>query len=274
MRNLVSLFNFNLILMSDTISNEKRLISSRQDEYLEGPKSRKKEFFFIWNVLWDLINSIRTLHFVGPCITVFGSARFKETNRFYETAREFGKRIAGIGFTTMTGGGPGIMEAANRGAMEAGGYSVGCNIELPFEQKHNPYMDKWFTFKHFFTRKTMMIKYSYAFVIMPGGFGTMDEFFETLTLVQTKSITQFPVVLFCTEYYSPLMEYMDYLCKEGTISEEDLKLVLLTDDIDEAMEHIRTYIKGNYTIKKRPKPFWGFFEKKIKHKEEAEQDVA
>ena len=238
-----------------------KVIKNRLEEYLEGPKSRSKEFSFAWSVFWQIIKAVRTLHFIGPCITVFGSARFKEGHKYYEAAREFGKRIGQMGLTTMTGGGPGVMEAANRGAFESGGYSVGCNIQLPFEQKHNPYMHKWFTFKHFFVRKTLLVKYSYAFIIMPGGFGTMDEFFETLTLVQTKTITQFPVVLYSKEFFQPLMDYMHFLASEGTISESDLDLVLLTDDMDEAMDHIRTYITGNYTIRKRPKPYWGFFEK-------------
>ena len=239
----------------------KRIINNRLEEYLEGPRSRWKEFKFAVYVFWQMIRGIRALHYIGPCITVFGSARFKEGHRYYEAAREFGKRIAEMGFTTMTGGGPGIMEAANRGAFENDGYSVGCNIYLPHEQKHNPYMHKWFTFKHFFVRKTLLIKYSYSFIIMPGGFGTMDEFFETLTLVQTNTITQFPIVLYGKDYYQPLMDYMKFLCDEGTISENDLKLVKLTDDFDEAMNHIRAYITGNYKIIKRPKPFWGFLEK-------------
>lgn len=244
------------------MAQKNRVINNRLEEYLEGPKSRGTELRFAFDVFTQIIRAVRKLHFIGPCITVFGSARFKEGHKYYEAAREFGKRIAEMGFTTITGGGPGIMEAANRGAFENGGYSVGCNIELPFEQKPNPYMHKWFTFRHFFVRKTLLIKYSYAFIIMPGGFGTMDEFFETLTQVQTKTISQFPIVLYGKEYYQPLMDYMIFLAKEATIGEADLKLVMLTDDMDEAIDHITSYIKGNYTIKKRPKPFWGFFEKK------------
>ncbi|MDB5191096.1 MAG: Cytokinin riboside 5-monophosphate phosphoribohydrolase [Segetibacter sp.] len=240
---------------------EERVIKNRMEEYLEGPRSRWKEFKFAFAVFKQMVRGIRTLHYIGPCITVFGSARFKEGHKYYEASREFGKRIAEMGFTTMTGGGPGVMEAANRGAFENGGYSVGCNIALPFEQKHNPYMHKWYTFKHFFVRKTLLIKYSYSFIIMPGGFGTMDEFFETLTLIQTKTIKSFPIVLYGRSYYQPLVDYMGFLLKEGTVSENDLKLVILTDDIDEAINHIRTYITGNYTIQKRPKPFWGFLEK-------------
>ena len=225
-------------------------------QYLEGPRSRWKEYKFAFNVFLQFIRATRTLHYIGPCITVFGSARFKEGHRYYEAAREFGKRIAEMGFTTMTGGGPGIMEAANRGAFENGGHSVGCNIYLPHEQKHNPYLHKWYTFKHFFVRKTLLVKYSYAFIIMPGGFGTMDEFFETLTLVQTKTITQFPIVLYGKDYFQPLMDYMKLLLAEGTVGEADLKLVTLTDDFDEAMAHIKTYITTNYKIQKKPKGLW------------------
>jgi hypothetical protein len=153
------------------------------------------------------------------------------------------------------------MEAANRGAFENGGISVGCNIELPFEQKPNPYMNRWLSFEHFFVRKVLLTKYSYAFIIMPGGFGTMDEFFETLTLVQTKVITQFPIVLYGKEYYRELMEYLEHMAQQGSIHREDLSLVLLTDDLDEAMNHIRTYIKQNYQVKPR-KHSWWFFEKR------------
>jgi uncharacterized protein (TIGR00730 family) len=237
------------------------IIPPKEQVYLEGPKSRRYELAFAWRVFRQFIKGFRTLHFVGPCITVFGSARFKEGHIYYEKAREMGKQIAAMGFTTMTGGGPGIMEAANRGAFENGGSSVGCNIQLPFEQKPNPYVNKSITFEHFFVRKVLMVKYSYAFIIMPGGFGTMDEFFETLTLVQTQTITQFPIVLFGKEYYSNLWNYAEFMAQQGTISREDMKLVLLTDDIDEAMQHIRTYINQHYKVKRR-KRLWWLFEKR------------
>jgi uncharacterized protein (TIGR00730 family) len=238
-----------------------RIIPAKEPVYLEGPKSRSYELSFAWKVFKEFINGFRLLHFVGPCITVFGSARFKEDNKYYVAAREFGKRIAAMGFTTMTGGGPGIMEAANRGAFENDGISVGCNIKLPFEQKPNPYMHKWITLEYFFSRKVMLLKYSYAFIVMPGGFGTMDEFFNTLTMIQTKSITQFPMVLFGKEYYSLLMQSIENMSKEGTISKEDMSLVLVTDNIDEAMDYIKTYITKNYKIKPR-KRFWWLFEKR------------
>jgi uncharacterized protein (TIGR00730 family) len=237
------------------------IIPAKQQVYLEGPKSRTYELGFVWNVFHELLAAIRSLHFVGPCITVFGSARFKEDHKFYICAQEFGKRIAQLGFTTMTGGGPGLMEAANRGAFENGGESVGCNIKLPFEQHANQWVHKSITFDYFFTRKTMLIKYSYAFIIMPGGFGTMDEFFETLTLVQTKTITNFPIVLFGKEFYQPLIEVMELMIEKGTISAPDMNLVLLTDDVDEAMEHISKYITTNYKIKPRRR-WWWLFEKR------------
>jgi uncharacterized protein (TIGR00730 family) len=241
-------------------TNREPIIPPKEPVYLEGPKSRGYELAFAWRVFKQFIKGFRNLHFIGPCVTVFGSARFKEDHPYYEAAREFGKRIAELGFTTMTGGGPGVMEAANRGAFENGGRSVGCNIVLPFEQKANPYMHKHITFEHFFVRKVLLIKYSYAFIIMPGGFGTMDELFETLTLVQTKSISVFPIVLFGKEFYQELWEVFEDMAKKNTVSKEDLSLVLLTDSVDEAIDHIHNYIKQNYKIKPR-KRFWWLFEK-------------
>jgi uncharacterized protein (TIGR00730 family) len=243
--------------MSDT----DRIIPAKEHIFLDGPKSRGYELSFAYRVFKQFIKGFRTLHFVGPSITVFGSARFKEDHPYYQQAREFGKRIAALGFTTMTGGGPGIMEAANRGAYESGGVSVGCNIRLPFEQKENPYLNKSVTFEHFFVRKVLLIKYSYAFIIMPGGFGTMDEFFETLTLVQTKTVAQFPIVLFGKEYYRELIETIEDMAEKGTISTEDMSLVLITDDMDEAMAHIRNYITTNYKVKPRKRQWW-LFEKR------------
>lgn len=234
----------------------KRIIPAKQHVYLDGPKSRSYELSFAFRVFSQFVKGFRNLHFIGPCITVFGSARFKEDHPYYTAAREFGKQIAAIGFTTMTGGGPGIMEAANRGAYENGGYSVGCNIRLPFEQKSNPFLHKSVTFEHFFVRKALLAKYSYAFVIMPGGFGTMDEFFETITLIQTKTITQFPIVLYGKTYFQPLMEFIEFMAENGTISKEDLNLVLVTDDIGEAMNHIHTYIDKNYKVRPRRRWWW------------------
>lgn len=247
--------------MKASVKERERIIPAKSHVFLEGPKNRSYEFSFAWKVFEQFIRAFRTLHFVGPCITVFGSARFKEDHPYYTSAREFGKEIAAMGFTTMTGGGPGIMEAANRGAFENDGVSVGCNIQLPFEQQGNAYTHKSITFEHFFVRKTVLAKYSYAFIIMPGGFGTMDELFETLTLVQTKTVTQFPIVVFGTEYHKGLWEYIEYMAEQGTISRDDMKLVLLTDSIHDAMDHIHTYIKTNYKVKPRRGRWW-LFEKR------------
>jgi uncharacterized protein (TIGR00730 family) len=248
--------------MDATVKEEEpAIIPAKESVYLEGPKSRGYEFAFAFRVFWQFLKGFRTLHFVGPCITVFGSARYKEDHIYYRTAMNLGKKISEMGFTTMTGGGPGIMEAANRGAYENGGVSVGCNIRLPFEQKPNPYVTRSITFEHFFVRKVLLVKYSYAFVIMPGGFGTMDEFFEILTLVQTKTVTNFPIVLFGKEFYTPLMNLLSWMAEQGTISKEDLSLVLITDDEEDAMNHIEFYVKSNYKVVKR-KRWWWFFERR------------
>jgi uncharacterized protein (TIGR00730 family) len=213
--------------------------SGDERRFLEGPRKRLVELARAWRIFAEFIKGFRALHFVGPCVTVFGSARFKEDHRYYILAREMGRRISGLGFTVMTGGGPGIMEAANRGARDAGGPSIGCNIQLPMEQTPNPYLDKFIEFRYFFVRKVMLVKYSYAFVVMPGGFGTLDELFEALTLIQTHKIENFPVVLMGTEYWTPLVDFFrQRLLDEGTISPEDMSLVLLTDSPEEAMAHI------------------------------------
>jgi uncharacterized protein (TIGR00730 family) len=248
------------------MSVSKPIIKPKKPIYLDGPQSRGFELAFAWKVFRQILTGNRVLHFVGPCITVFGSARFKEDHPYYAIAREFGKRIAAMGFTVMTGGGPGTMEAANRGAFEQGGRSVGCNIRLPMEQFPNKYMQKWVTFDYFFLRKAMLLKYSYAFVVLPGGFGTLDELFNTLTLIQTRSITQFPVVLFGKSYYQPMIEMIQKMVLEKTISSEDLDLLLITDDLDEAMSHVNSYISGNYEIMKKPRYFWWLFEKKFPFK--------
>lgn len=229
----------------------------RVNFFLEGPSSRLKEFFFSLKVLFQFIKGYRKLHFVGPCITVFGSARFKEGDEWYEFARKVGSSIAKIGFTVMTGGGPGVMEAANRGAKEVGGRSVGCNIELPFEQSENPYMDVWVDIKYFFVRKVLLLKYSFGFVILPGGFGTMDECFETLTLIQTGKIENFPVVLIGTQYWSRLLQFLDDMAESGTISPEDLDLLLVTDSIEEAMNYFKKHAIEQFSLKgRRIKPSW------------------
>jgi uncharacterized protein (TIGR00730 family) len=224
--------------------------------FLEGPHSRLRELWFLIRVAWGFLYGFRVLHFVGPVVTVFGSARTEEDNPNYQVAREVGSELAKMGFCVMTGGGPGIMEAANRGAKEAGGKSIGCNIRLPFEQEPNPYLDVMLDFNYFFVRKVMLLKYSYAFVVMPGGAGTMDELFETITLIQTKKIFNFPVILIGKEYFEPLMEFLRQMVEEETISESDLDLFIVTDSVEEAMEHIKVNIVDRYDLKLRkiPKP--------------------
>ncbi len=218
--------------------------------FLEGPRSRWKELVSVLGIMREFIRGFRMLHFVGPCVTVFGSARFTEGNPYYELTRKVGEALALRGFTVMTGGGSGVMEAASRGAKEAGGFTVGCNIVLPEEQKVNPWIDRSVTFEHFFVRKVMLVKYSYAFVVMPGGLGTMDELFEALTLIQTQKIENFPVVLMSTEYYRPLMGLLAKMVAAGTISHTDLDLLLVTDSVDEAMEHIEKHAVRGFGLDK------------------------
>jgi uncharacterized protein (TIGR00730 family) len=212
------------------------------DSYmLEGPRARTSELGTLFSIMRDFLRGFRVLHFVGPCVTAFGSARTKENTPYYQLARQMGAAITRLGFTVMTGGGPGIMEAANRGAKEAGGISVGCNIELPMEQGSNAYLDRCVTLKYFFVRKTLLIKYSYAFVVFPGGAGTVDELFEALTLIQTGKIKQFPIVMMGTDYWREMIDFISKMARVGTISPEDVKLIYATDSVDEAIAHIRQH---------------------------------
>jgi uncharacterized protein (TIGR00730 family) len=217
--------------------------------FLEGPHSRGSELLFSTRVLREFIRGFRTLHFVGPCVTVFGSARFTEDHPYYTLAREIGRNVAMLGFTVMTGGGSGIMEAANRGAKDANGMSVGCNITLPAEQKPNSYLDRWVQLDHFFVRKVLLLKYSYAFIIMPGGFGTSDELFETLTLIQTGKISQFPVIIIGKEYWRDIAELMRKMVDVGTASSRDLALLYFTDSVDETMDILRSRAINRFGLK-------------------------
>jgi uncharacterized protein (TIGR00730 family) len=204
--------------------------------FFQGPQPRGFELSKALGIFCELMRGFRTLHFLGPCVTVFGSARYGEGQSHYVLAREVGARLARAGFTVMTGGGPGLMEAANRGAKEVGGISVGCNIELPQEQRPNPYLDRWITFRHFFVRKLMLVKYSYAFIAMPGGFGTLDEIFEVATLVQTEKIKQFPLVLMGREFWRPLTEFLRARLLEGRMIDlKDYERILVTDSPEEAV---------------------------------------
>ena len=217
----------------------KASVSAEEETFLEGPRSRRSEFLRAVRIFAEYIRGFRNLHWIGPCVTVFGSARFGQDHRHYAAAREMGRRLAQAGFAVMTGGGPGIMEAANRGAREAGGLSVGCNIQLPREQEPNPYLDRFVEFHYFFVRKVMLVKYSYAFVAFPGGFGTLDEIFETATLVQTGKIKDFPIVLMGKDYWAPLMDFLSgTLAREGTIDRADVERILLTDSPEEALARI------------------------------------
>jgi uncharacterized protein (TIGR00730 family) len=231
--------------------------------FLQGPQPRGFEFGRALRIFFELMHGFRALHFVGPCVTVFGSARFAEGHRYYHLARDVGARLSRAGFTVMTGGGPGIMEAANRGAKDAGGPSIGCNIELPVEQHPNPYLDRWVTFRHFFVRKLMLIKYSYAFIAMPGGFGTLDEIFEVATLIQTHKIKEFPLVLVGEEYWRPLLDFlMNRLIADGTIDAADYQRLLITDSAEVAVQSVTSIAMSQFglTYGPRAKRRWFLWE--------------
>jgi uncharacterized protein (TIGR00730 family) len=208
-----------------------------EDEYKTSDSWR------VFRIMSEFVNGFDHLATVTRGVSIFGSARTSEGDPYYEAARETGRLLAEAGFEVITGGGPGIMEAGNRGAYEAGKVSIGCNIELPFEQMPNPYQTKSLSFKYFFVRKTMFIKYSNAYVIFPGGFGTMDELFEALTLIQTRKIRNFPVVLFGSQYWRGLLAWLtSTMLNEGMISSTDLSLMHLTDSPKDAVDFIvRTY---------------------------------
>lgn len=234
---------------------------SEERAFLDGPRNRFKELRFTFKVQYHFIRAFRKLHFIGPCVTVFGSARFDNNNPYYQKAEEVGKALSGLGFAVMTGGGPGIMEAANKGAFENNGYSVGCNIILPHEQEANPYLHKWIDIPYFFVRKFLLLKYSYAFIVMPGGIGTLDELFEAMTLIQTKIILHFPVVLFGKEYHKELYEHIQIMAENESISQEDMELLFLTDSVEEMVRHLKVHaVKEFGLVKKSMKTHWWFGE--------------
>ncbi|MBA4240426.1 MAG: TIGR00730 family Rossman fold protein [Sphingobacteriaceae bacterium] len=241
-------------------------IHTEEKKFLAGPRTRWEELKYAISVFSELITGLRKLHFIGPCVTVFGSARFKEDHQYYKLTREVSQEIAKLGFAIMTGGGPGIMEAANRGAKDVGGLSIGCNILLPKEQQHNAYLDSFVTLDHFFVRKELLRKYSFAFIVMPGGFGTLDEFFEALTLVQTRKIEKFPIVIMGIDYHKDLHQHIHRMALEQTINEEDMELILFTDSIKEAVHHIRKHsiCDFNLKLKKAKKAMWILGEKPLK----------
>jgi uncharacterized protein (TIGR00730 family) len=223
---------------------------SREDVVLlQGAHSRTRELLLLLRAIVDFLRGFRVLHFVGPCVTVFGSARFGDGHPYYALAREMGGRLARLGFTVMTGGGPGLMEGANRGAREAGGRSVGCNIELPQEQQPNAYLDRSVTCRHFFVRKVLLFKYSYAFVALPGGVGTIDELFEALTLIQTRKIASFPIVLMGCDYWKPLTGLLDRMADDGALARRDLDLVFATDSVDAAVDHLERNAVDRFALR-------------------------
>ncbi len=209
--------------------------------FLTGRRSREADLESAVKFFLEFLRGFESLDFEGPCVTVFGSARFQEGHPYYELARKLGRRLAQTGFAVMTGGGPGVMEAANRGAKEAAGLSLGCNIELPVEQKPNPYLDKFIEFEHFFVRKVMLVKYSSAFVVMPGGFGTLDEAFEVITLMQTGKLESFPVVALGGDFWNKLGVFVqNTMLAEGTIGAKDLGLIKLANTVEEAINFLET----------------------------------
>lgn len=227
--------------------------------FLSGPQPRGFELARACRVFWEMIRGFRALHFVGPCVTVFGSARITDGHPHYATARDLGSRLARAGFTVMTGGGPGLMEAANRGARDAGGRSVGCNIVLPHEQKPNAYLDRWVTFRHFFVRKLMLVKYSYAFVAMPGGFGTLDEMFEVATLVQTGKVRDFPMVFMGRDYWRPLVDFIGgRLVNDRAIDPADAARFVVSDSPADVVDAITDVALKRFglTYGPRAKPRW------------------
>ena len=224
--------------------------------FLAGPHSRFREILLLGRAVRDFIKGFRVLHFVGPCVTIFGSARFGESHKYYAIARQLGQRVCQRGFTVMTGGGPGLMEAANRGAQDVSGRSVGCNIELPQEQAPNPYLDHYVTCHYFFVRKVLLFKYSYAFIGLPGGLGTLDELCEALTLIQTGKIQNFPVVLIGTEYWKPFIALLREMVEEGAVAPADLDLLKVTDDIDEAVHHVESHTVGSFGLRRVERPKW------------------
>ncbi|HEX8888889.1 MAG TPA: TIGR00730 family Rossman fold protein [Pyrinomonadaceae bacterium] len=225
--------------------DEQLLESPKQDEFTHTDTWR------VFRIMGEFVEGFDDLATITRGVSIFGSARTQPDNPQYKAAQETAALLARAGFAVITGGGPGIMEAANRGAFEAGGLSIGCNIELPFEQKPNPYLTRSLTFKYFFVRKTMFVKYSTAFIIFPGGFGTLDELFESLTLIQTRKIRNFPVVLFGKDYWSGMMEWVKGpMLSEGKISDEDMRRLHLTDSPAEVVEIV---VKSQDSLRKLDK---------------------
>ena len=245
-------------------NNKTNINGNGEARFLEGPQPRFFELLRAFRIFGELIRGFRKLHFVGPCVTVFGSARFDESNPYYQLGREIGVELSRAGFAVMTGGGGGIMEAANRGAKEAGGRSIGCNIVLPQEQQPNPYLDTVVDFRYFFVRKMMLAKYSYAFVALPGGFGTMDELFEISTLVQTGKIKEFPIVLAGSDYWNPLLDFLrEKMIKQGTIDAGDVDRFIVSDSPEQIAHCISEVAMRRFGLRKGVvRPRWWLLERR------------
>jgi uncharacterized protein (TIGR00730 family) len=215
-------------------------VRGAEKAFLSGKRHRNADLESVVRFFLEFLRGFESFDFDGPCVTVFGSSRFKEDHPNYQLARKLGYALAKAGYVVMTGGGPGIMEAANRGAREAGGLSLGCNIRLPREQEPNPYLDRFIEFEHFFIRKVMMVKYSCAFVVMPGGFGTLDEAFEVITLVQTGKLDRFPVISMGGDFWTQLRAFAaDTMLKQGVISAEDVGFIHDVPTVEEALKIIQ-----------------------------------
>jgi len=215
-------------------------VEGAEKAFLAGRRPREADLESAVRIFLEFLRGFESFEFEQPCVTVFGSSRFEEGHRYYGLAREVGAELARAGFAVMTGGGSGIMEAANRGAREAGGLSIGCNITLPREQKPNPYLDRFIQLDHFFVRKVMLVKYSSAFVVMPGGFGTLDEAFEIATLMQTNKIEHFPLIAVGSDFWDELIDFARYtMIREGTLSPEDARFVHLADTAADVVRLVR-----------------------------------
>lgn len=226
--------------------NETEIDQRVQNSFVEKTwdETVTKDSWMIFKVMSEFVDGYEKMAKIGPCVSIFGSARMKEGDPYYEMAVDIATKITKIGFGVITGGGPGIMEAGNKGARLGGGKSIGLNIELPFEQNFNPYIDKHYSmdFNYFFIRKVMFVKYSQGFIVMPGGFGTLDELSEAITLIQTSKIARFPIVLVGSKFWGGLLDWFkNNLLENGLISEEDLNLYRVVDTSEEAVAHIKAF---------------------------------
>jgi uncharacterized protein (TIGR00730 family) len=238
--------------------------ATEDEKFLErqAPSFQDTDTWRALRILSEFVEGFDAMAAVGPAVTVFGSARTLAKDPLYETARTLGRLLAEAGYAVITGGGPGTMEAANRGCQEGGGLSVGCNIELPHEQDANRYLDRYVTCHYFFVRKVLLFKYSYAFVALPGGLGTLDELCEALTLIQTRKIQNYPVVLLGVEYWAPFIALLQEMVRDGAVSPNDLDLVKITDDLDEAISHIEAHTVGSFGLRRvQQKPKWWLLER-------------